>query len=416
MFTLFIRSRLASLLLGAMASTTVTAQAPLDLAAVLDQTLRQHPVLARIDAERRLFDPTVALARQSPPLELGVEVENIGDDGSDQLETTLSLAGVLEWGGQRDARALVATAGNRATELALQQQRRDVLAAAASRFIALVGSQQALALAQEAEAVFRMTHEATRKRQRAGAASQADVQRAGLSLEKARMAVANAEQAVKSARLALQISMGAASPITAAVSAPLNRLPALPQAEELAALAQSAPAVNYAHARLSIARSQLELARRQSRLSPGWSIGVRDSRERKDQSLVAGISIPLGQARRNRPNHERAVADLNIAEHERDIARLDLQGLLIDSWQALSAWKREAETLDTQLVPQAEAIVRALRSGYAQGRYSLLELNSAQQQLNILREQRLSAQIQYHQGWIELERLLGRPLIPENHS
>ena len=173
-------------LLVGVAQANAENRAP-DLAFVLDQTQRHHPMLARIEAERRRFDPAVALAGQASPLRLSLETENIGDRVSDRLETTLSLAGVLAWSGQPQARADLANTRNQATRLRLAQLRRDVLAEAASRFIRLAGAQAELQQAQRELSLARQTRDATRQRQRAGAASPADLKRASLRTSQAEL-------------------------------------------------------------------------------------------------------------------------------------------------------------------------------------------------------------------------------------
>lgn len=408
------RSRLAGLLLLSCMVAPAAAQNPLNLASVLDQTLRHHPVLARIDAQRRQLDPGVDLARQSPPLRIGLETENLGDDTSDRLETTLTLAGVLEWGNRPDARAKLALTHNQASRLRLQQQRRDVLAAAASRFIALIGAQAELTQTREAQKLAQQVLRASQRRQQAGAASQADLKRAELLLAQADMAVQNAQQAHKAAGKTLQLAMGLPDQALADVQVRPQPLPALPDEDDLLAAAQQSPALLLAEARQNLAHSQLNLARLQARPSLSWTIGLRDQRERDSQSALLGFSLPLGQSRRTQPKREQAMAGVEQARHQRDIALLELQTVLIDSHQALDRWRRVANSLEQKLIPQGEAMLQAVREGYSRGRYSLLELSSAAQELNQLRSQRLAARIAYQQSWIELERLLGRPLIPEN--
>ncbi len=413
MFSKCMRSGLTSLFLMFCVAPSALAQPPANLATVLDLTLRHHPVLARIDAERRLLDPALVLASQTPPLNVGLESENFGDDGTGRLETTLSLAGVLEWSGQPSARGAVALSENEAKQLELAQQRREVLAEAAKRFIDLAGAQQALVQARDAEALAKQTLNATQRRSQAGAASKADEQRAGLILGRAQMTLAQAELTVQTARQTLLLATGAPQWPLMTVEATLDRLPTLPDSESLLALASESPAVRLADARLSIARNQLELARRQSRPDLNWTLGVRHDAERDDQSLLLGFSLPLGQSRRSQPLRDSAQAGVDRADEQTRIASLELQALLLDTWQALAKWKHEAKTLNAQLIPQGEAMVASLRTGYAQGRYSLLELTSAETELNALRGQLLSARIRYHQSWIALERLLGRPLIAQ---
>ena len=414
------RGGLAGLLLF---NTVVSADAPakikatgssLNLTSVLALTEQHHPMLARIDAERRRLEPSVILASTAPPLKLEVESENIGDDSADRLESTLSLSGVLDW--SRQQRADVVMSKNDAVSLHLEQHRRDVLAGAATRFVALAGAEADLEQARREWDVVRQTQRATQTRQRAGAASPADIKRAALLEVQARLRVDTAKQALDSARMSLQLAMGDVPLPTKNVEANLMTLPPLPDADALQRLAEESPAVRLADARLRIARSQQALALRRARPDIEWRVGVRDDRDQDDQSLVAGLSVPLFSARRSRPHQEIADAEVELAGHDQELAQLELQSLLLEAWQSLNALRRQSIALDSELIPRARGVADALREGHARGRYGLLDLSTAERELNALIGQRLAANIQYHQSWIELERLLGRPLVRENQS
>jgi cobalt-zinc-cadmium efflux system outer membrane protein len=54
------------------------------------------------------------------------------------------------------------------------------------------------------------------------------------------------------------------------------------------------------------------------------------------------------------------------------------------------------------------------REGMERARFSQLELLDAQRTLLELRLQRIEAAVAYHQFVIEIEKLLGEPLLPES--
>ena len=402
-----------------LACTAVQAEAPpvpLSLPVVLDQTLRHHPQLSRIGVRRRQLQSELSLAQRPPPLDVALQMENVGEQTDQFLETTLSLGGVLQWGHRAEARLDVARQRNAAVELEMRQHTGDILAAAASRFIDLAAAEAERAQARRERELADQISDATSKRKTAGAASPADLARAELAVARARLKQQSAEARVESARHALAIAMAAPEPLRGPVIASLGDLSPLPTADELMQLAEAAPATQLVNARLRIARSQWRLAQHRATPDLDWRVGLRDQRDRDTQSLVAELSLPLAHKRRTQAERDHAAAAIELAGHDRELARLELQALLLQAWQSLSELRRHAVVLDQTLIPRGETVVRELQAGYRRGRYGLLDLMSAQRELHELLALRLDARVRYHQGRIELERLLGRSLQPETRS
>jgi cobalt-zinc-cadmium efflux system outer membrane protein len=92
---------------------------------------------------------------------------------------------------------------------------------------------------------------------------------------------------------------------------------------------------------------------------------------------------------------------------------LDGQALVTTAWAELDALHQAFEQIRDALEPQSEAVLRATAEGYRQGRYSLLELTTAQQERLAWQQRRIAVATEYHQTRIELERLLGRSLDQE---
>ena len=64
----------------------------------------------------------------------------------------------------------------------------------------------------------------------------------------------------------------------------------------------------------------------------------------------------------------------------------------------------------TTVIPQAQAALEQTRYGYERGRFSYLELGTAQQELLEVQKAAIDAAARYHQNLAEIERLTGEPL------
>ena len=89
---------------------------PLSLDAAIARVAVDHPDLQLVDAQRPVREARRDAASLRPPLQFGVDVENLLGSGDNRglkgLETTVSLSGVLERGGKLDARRLLAHGAN----------------------------------------------------------------------------------------------------------------------------------------------------------------------------------------------------------------------------------------------------------------------------------------------------------------
>ncbi|MBB86906.1 TolC family protein [Abyssibacter sp.] len=390
---------------------------PATLPGVLQWTLQHHPELRRMDAVRQAQSGYADTAEFGPPLTLQTEVENVAGNGefagADRLETTISLAGVLEWGGKPMLRRTEALSRAEVERVELDQQRRDLLADAATRFVELARAEADARLLRDAVVVAEQTAEASDQRQRAGAASAADAQRASLALAAARLRASQAQTRRRGAAQALAIVVGTPNRGVTTTRMDWTRLPAPPARSRLLESARHAPLVRLATADRDLALARVRLAASQARGDLQWSVGVRDDRGSGDQALVLGLGLPLGSARRSAPAQASAQAQAEATHWAQQTARLSAQALVTTAWAELDALHQAFEQIRDALEPQSEAVLRATAEGYRQGRYSLLELTTAQQERLAWQQRRIAVATEYHQTRIELERLLGRSLDQE---
>jgi cobalt-zinc-cadmium efflux system outer membrane protein len=86
---------------------------------------------------------------------------------------------------------------------------------------------------------------------------------------------------------------------------------------------------------------------------------------------------------------------------------------LLALYQEMTTAAQRLETLQAEGLPQAQLALDQTRGGYERGRFSFLELATAQEELLALRSATIDAAADYHRMLVEIERLTGTPLTRE---
>ena len=73
----------------------------------------------------------------------------------------------------------------------------------------------------------------------------------------------------------------------------------------------------------------------------------------------------------------------------------------------MSADRERVETLRKEALPQAQLALEQTRGGYERGRFSFLDLITAQEELLALRGAAIDAAADYHRLLAQIERLTG---------
>ena len=212
---------------------------------------------------------------------------------------------------------------------------------------------------------------------------------------------------MRSARYALAASWGSADPdfttaraelfelrATEPLQALLNRLDASPDFAQLASEAR-------------LREAELRLARAQARPSLAFSLGLRHLAEGDDTALVAGFSVPISLRDRNQGAIREAQVRLAQTGVLADTARIRARSSLLSLHQQMDADRARVETLRSEALPQARLALDQTRSGYDRGRFSFLELATAQEELLALQDAAIDAAADYHRLLVEIERLTG---------
>jgi cobalt-zinc-cadmium efflux system outer membrane protein len=160
-----------------------------------------------------------------------------------------------------------------------------------------------------------------------------------------------------------------------------------------------------------VAKAEVQLAN--SKRYPDVTVGVgvehffQNSQPKSHNAAIVEFSVPIPIFDRNQGNV--AVASENYKK-SLDIARnqeLTLQASIVRVYQAAAQAKLQLNTLNNSILPQSVSTLKLARHGYEQGRYSYLDLLSAQQKYIDAQMRQVSARFQYYRAWYALQILTG---------
>lgn len=407
---------LAVLVLSPCANAQVTLPAaPLTLDAAVDRVARTHPDLRLLPLQQQAARARFDAAGLAPPLVFGVDLENAlgsGDSrGFDALETTVSLAGVLERGGKLDARRAVAQANLDALAPQREIIRLDMMAEVARRYLAitLAAARQRIALDDIEQR--RRAVQAAQLRLTAGASPASTLMTAQAALAQAELDRDRALQEGSAARLSLAALWNAREvDFDVATGDPLQ-LPALQDFSQLADLLERTPELALIAGEQRVRQAQLQLASSQQRGDVSWQFGVRNDRASRDSSLVGSFSVPLGNARRADPELRAARSELEMSGVERQGRALQLHATLAEAHGRYSTARLEVTRMDRDVLPQLRRAEKAAETAWRAGAISYLEWAQLQAMRTEARQRQLDAALSAQLALIELQRLTGQPLV-----
>jgi cobalt-zinc-cadmium efflux system outer membrane protein len=404
--------RLAALAAGLtlLAVASGAAAQPFTLADAQERVAQSHPDLRLFVPRREGLEAEARSAALSPALEVQADVENVlgsgALQGSRSAELTLSLAGVLERGGKREARRALAAARIDALGVQRSATQLDLLAETTRRYLDLAALQAQRPLLEEDLAQRQRIARAARQRFAAGAAPEASAlaAEAGIAQAEARLAALDAEQAAAWRRLSLLWGEPVDDAVPAVDAVP-DEVPALPALTELTAQIAEAPELVAFADEARIREARLRLAETQASPDARWSIGARRLQDGRDVGLVAGFSLPLGTRRRAEPAIAAARADQEALSMSRESAALQLEAVAVDAWSQIETGALQVDRLRTDVLPRLQRAAAQSERAYRAGALSYLEWAAVQTEITASNLALLEARVATQRALIELQRL-----------
>ncbi|AOX62336.1 cation transporter [Stenotrophomonas sp. LM091] len=392
-----------------------TPAAPLTLDDAIARVAQYHPDLRLAQAQRPVWEARRDAAGLSPPLTVGVELENALGTGEargvDAAEVTVTLAGVLERGGKLDARRAVAQANLDSLAPQRETARLDLMAEVARRYLAVTDARQQLRIAETDIEQRRRAVAAARLRLQAGASPESVLMTAQAMLAQAELDRDRATQMDQSARAALSALWHQRDPGFDVVSGDPMQLPALQDFAVLADELQRTPELAVLAGERRIREAQVQLARTEARPDVSWQVGVRNSRDTRDTSLVAGFSLPLGSVRRAEPEIRAAEAELALNSVEREARGLQLYATLAEAHGRYLTSRLEVTRMARDVLPQLKRAENAAEKAWRAGAISYMEWAQLQAMRIEARQRQLEAAIAAQTALIEIQRLTGQSMV-----
>ena len=347
---------------------------------------------------------TIAGLRPNPQVQ--VQTENIAGSGLYRgirsAETTATLALPIELGGKRSARIAVADSRTARAQIDAATALADLNLRISQAYIVAAAAERRVDVARQQAGIAGNAFKAARTRVTAGAGAPIDQQRADVLRVNADVGLERAVREAEVARGNLARLIG--QPIDGALDlAWFDRVggygPTLPL-DPSGTLALAA-----AQADLNTAKAQVRLARSQRIPDITVSAGARRLSQTNDTAAVIGIAIPFplfnnGAAAVSQAQAEQARADAN-----RRLAVIDAEQAIASAQAELANAAATARAAGGPGLAAASEAARIARVGYAQGKFSQLDLLQAEQTLAETRAAFTDALAAYHDAEARLERL-----------
>jgi cobalt-zinc-cadmium efflux system outer membrane protein len=396
--------------LALLAVASCAAAQPFTLDDAHERVAQSHPDLRSFVPRREGLEAEARGAALYPALEIQADLENVLGtgrlQGSRSAELTLSLAGVLERGGKREARRALAALRIDALGVQRAATQLDLLAETTRRYLDLAALQAKRPLLEEDLVQRQRIARAARQRFAAGAAPEASAlaAEAGIAQAETRIAALNAQQAAAWRRLSLLWG----APVDGAVptvDAMPDAVPTLPALAELTARIAQAPDLAAFADEARIREARLRLAETEASPDAQWSIGARRLQDGRDIGVVASFSLPLGTRQRAEPAIAAARAEQESLAMSREAAALQLEAVAVDAWSQVEAGALQVDRLQTDVLPRLQRAAAQSERAYGAGALSYIEWAAVQTEITASRLALLEARVATQRALIELQRL-----------
>ena len=402
-----------ALALLCVASFSVTAQ-QLAINTALERTLTSSPQLQLYPYQLRIDEAKTLQAGLKPNPELGVSVENVLGNGSlsgvKSAELTLTLSQLIELGDKRQRRLESASLGKALTQAQYELDRVDVLAKTMTDYLDVLELQTVRSWTAERLVMEQNALQVATERSRAGLVTDADVLRLKSRVLKSQMDLKALKAELQVAVRQLAANWGSEADFDT-VQGQLAVLPMLPSLNEMLAALDSSPQLGFylTQDRLAGALQNLAIANGQTDITVG--AGVRRNEQLNENAFVLSVSMPFALTNPNAGEIEAARVSSERSAHQLKLSRQQLQLAVGRLYQQLTLLSEQIHDQQQAILPAAESVVQSTLKGYETGIFDMTDLLSAHEDLLSAKRNIIDAQAQFHRQLIELERLVGMPLV-----
>jgi cobalt-zinc-cadmium efflux system outer membrane protein len=346
---------------------------------VVALALRANPALRAKGFELRATQAGEITAGLRPNPVGTVLAEQLGNRATDPGQYTVNVGQPIETGGKRRRRLESARAATRVTSWELADVRRQVTYQAKKAFNDALVAQATVALARQNLATIDDVLRVQRYRAERGDISELELSRIQLQRFAFERDLADAEQALRAAKIALRAVAGAeAIPEDFDIAGALEYrdVPATREALLRVALANR-PDLRAAEAAREKARADVNLAR----ANAWWDVTPQLEYQHipgAGDTVGVGVSIPIRLFDRNQGEIARTQAEVKRADALRDAAYVEALAEVDTAYAALRSERGKAQALRDTYLPRAQQARDTVEYAYRRGGLSLLDFLDAQ--------------------------------------
>ena len=291
-------------------------------------------------------------------------------------ERTVTVEQPLEWTGKRQARQDAADAGVAGASAALDDTRLGLLADVKVAFYQLLFAQRDVELAAQNVSSVEEVLRTVNARISAGEATSFDNMKAAVEVQKARKEVSRANNALLVSKSRLNTLTAGSLGKLFAIKGDFRTTNQAVNPDALTQAVEQHPAVR----RQSKLAEQAEHTLRFEREARMPNISVLGSyhREAGDESLTAGLSVPLPLWYRRQGEIQTALGAKHRADAERLRAQKELEQAITQHAQEVRTAQDQLQVFETGLLKQAEQTLAVARTSFRHGAATLLDVLDAQ--------------------------------------
>lgn len=408
---------ITSLMLIASFALSVFGQTPavdyVSLETAMDQFLKRNLAVQAARLEVGVAEAERVGARLNPRPGMTVSAENLrvsGETPASRLhEYGLTVAQPIELGNRKAARTEVAERTIAVSEARLTEVLRRQLFDLKRTYYESVLARVLLGIEQENRDNFEGLVKFNTARFEEGYIAEGELLKVRLERTKFDFAVANAELAFRKAKIRLLELVGEPDYERAGRIEVNNQLQAPKVELNLAALKENAlanrPDVKVAAAEVSLAEStiKLELSRAKGEVTPyvGFKrVGV-------DNTVLAGVTVPLPLGNRNQAGIARAEAQQKVAETNLGLARNRALAEVEAAYRAYETAREQVRAYEAGLLRQADESREIQLGAYQEGAAEIITLIDAQKTRTEIRANYYRAIFDYYMSIFQLELATG---------
>jgi outer membrane protein, heavy metal efflux system len=411
---------ITSLLLILWTPLTLLAQTPstvssdyLSLETAMDQFLRKNLSVEAARLEVGVAQAERIGARLRPRPGLTISAENLrlsGETPANRLqEYGISVAQPIELGNRRALRMEVAERTVSVSEARLMEVLRRQLFDVKRTYYESVLARVLLDIEQENRDNFEGLVKFNTVRFEEGYIAEGDLIKVRLERTKFDFAVANAELALRRAKIRLLELIGERDFERALRVETSNRLQVPPVDLNLAQLKETAlvnrPEIKVAEAQLALAGVSIKLERSEAKGEVTPYVGYK--RVGVDNTVLAGVTVPLPIGNRNQSGIARAEAEQKVSETNLNLVRNRTLAEVEAAYRAYETAREQVRAYEAGLLKQADESREIQLGAYQEGATELITLIEAQKTRTEVRANYYRAIFDYYTSIFQLELATG---------